>query len=148
MAPGYSWTNGLVGTPSSGDEASYTHSWFSIRCISSLMLMAVVSSSSSSSGFLEASLSERDVSSSLTSFRSRFRPTVAGTLMGDKCRDYRTRLGWKSEMGGWKEMVGKQMAWEGEEEERERTRERGAYYDQVKDGMMAKMRFEKPVLVN
>lgn len=74
-----------------------THSWFSILCISSLILMAVVSSSSSSSGFLEASLSDSDVSSSLTCLRSRFRPTEAGTLTGDKCRDYRNEAG--SEVG-------------------------------------------------
>lgn len=74
-------------------RSSRTHSWFSILCISSLILMAVVSSSSSSSGFREASLSDRDVSSSLTCLRSRFRPTEAGTLTGDKCRDYRNEAG-------------------------------------------------------
>lgn len=78
-------------------RSSRTHSWFSILCISSLILMAVVSSSSSSSGFREASLSDREVSSSLTCLRSRFRPTEAGTLTGDKCRDYRNEAG--SEVG-------------------------------------------------
>lgn len=80
-----------------GAEAwsSRTHSWFSILCISSLILMAVVSSSSSSSGLREASLSDSEVSSSLTCLRSRFRPTEAGTLTGDKCRDYRNEAGSK-----------------------------------------------------
>jgi len=76
-------------------RSSRTHSWFSILCISSLILMAVVSSSSSSSGFREASLSDSEVSSSLTCLRSRFRPTEAGTLTGDKCRDYRNEAGSK-----------------------------------------------------
>lgn len=58
------------------------------------MLMAVVSSSPSS-GFLEVSLSDSEVSSSLTCFRSRFRPAAPGTLMGDKCRDYRNKAGCK-----------------------------------------------------
>jgi len=78
---------------SAGVRLGHTHSWFSILCISSLILMAVVSSSSSSSGFLEASLSDSEVSSSLTCFRSRFRPIEAGTLTGDKCRDYRNEAG-------------------------------------------------------
>lgn len=82
-------------TPAAEVRSSRTHSWFSILCISSLILMAVVSSSSSSSGFREASLSDSEVSSSLTCFRSRFRPTEAGTLTGDKCRDYRNEAGSK-----------------------------------------------------
>lgn len=80
-------------TPWAEVHSSHTHSWFSILCISSLILMAVVSSSSSSSGFREASLSDSEVSSSLTCLRSRFRPTEAGTLTGDKCRDYRNEAG-------------------------------------------------------
>ena len=55
------------------------------------MLRAVLSSSSPS-GRRGPSLSAREVSSS-TALRSRFRPPMDGTLMGDKCRDYRDEAG-------------------------------------------------------
>lgn len=125
-------------TPRAEVQSSRTHSWFSILCISSLILMAVVSSSSSSSGFREASLSDSEVSSSLTCLRSRFRPTEAGTLTGDKCRDYRNEAG--SEVrgrrlggdggernGGGTERRGKrERQKERKEEKREREREMGS----------------------
>lgn len=69
-----------------------THSWLSMRCISSLMLRAVLSSSAPS-GWRGPSLSDREVSSSTAALRSRFRPPMDGTLMGDKCRDYRGEAG-------------------------------------------------------
>lgn len=136
--PGTSREPGLEpgSTPWAEVQSSHTHSWFSILCISSLILMAVVSSSSSSSGFREASLSDSEVSSSLTCLRSRFRPTEAGTLTGDKCRDYRNEAG--SEVrsrwlggdggernGGGTERKGKrERQKERKEEKRERERER------------------------
>lgn len=95
--PRGAWCHSLAQCRWAEVRSSCTHSWFSILCISSLILMAVVSSSSSSSGFREASLSDSEVSSSLTCLRSRFRPTEAGTLTGDKCRDYRNEAG--SEVG-------------------------------------------------
>lgn len=116
--------------------------------------MAVVSSSSSSSGFREASLSDSEVSSSLTCLRSRFRPTEAGTLTGDKCRDYRNEAG--SEVrsrelggdggernGGGTERQGKrERQKERKEEKRERERERdGLIMIRLKMGAMDKTWF-------
>lgn len=37
----------------------------------------------------------------MAALRSRFRPPMDGTLMGDKCRDYRDEAGCMRRKGGW-----------------------------------------------